>query len=473
MQNSESGIRPHRWFCLALLFLLSSCATYHQSNQDFHSEFEKGELDDALAVLQEKNEKVAPKERFLYLVNNGLVNSMLGRYEESNRFFEDAYLFGEDYRINYANEAASYLTNPMFTVYRGEDHEHLMVLYYKALNFMKMKRYSEALVECRRLNTRLQQLSDRNPQENKYGRDAFVHMLMGILYEADKDYNNAFIAYRNAYEVYKSDYEPLFGLGPGRQLRQDVVRTAWLTGFDDEYRRYKAEFGLDSTAVSPGSGADLVFLWHNGLVPVKDEWSINFFIEHKKGSLLIYNRELGVSFPYYLRTDYSEQEERSLSSLEVFRVAFPKYVVRLPYYAAASVSGPGGAYPLEVTEDLAKIAVKSLDQRMMREFSRALIRVAVKKSLEYSVRKENAGLGAAIGILNAITEKADTRNWQTLPALIYYARVPLDEGENNLVFAVKGRKGETEEYRFTYTAAKGETLIHTFSSLETLNPYSY
>ncbi|HCM74756.1 MAG TPA: hypothetical protein DIS90_00120, partial [Cytophagales bacterium] len=143
--------------------------------------------------------------------NNGLLLSVMGGYEESNEYLEKAFLFGEDYQKNYLNEAASYLTNPMITSYRGEDHEHLMVLYYKAMNFLKMGKYEEALVECRRLNIRLQQLSDRYQSDKKYKRDAFIHMLMGIIYEADNDFNNAFIAYRNSYEIYQSDYPDLFG----------------------------------------------------------------------------------------------------------------------------------------------------------------------------------------------------------------------------------------------------------------------
>src|SRR3546814_4874736 len=47
------------------------------------------------------------------------------------------------------------------SVYRGEDHEHLMLLYFKAINYLKMNKHEEALVACRRVNIRLQQLSDK------------------------------------------------------------------------------------------------------------------------------------------------------------------------------------------------------------------------------------------------------------------------------------------------------------------------
>jgi hypothetical protein len=57
----------------------------------------------------------------------------------------------------------------------------------------------------------------------------------------------------------------------------------------------------------------------------------------------------------------------------------------------------------------------------------------------------------ALGIANAATEKADTRNWQTLPSQIHYSRIPLTEGANEIrisfpngtskVFKIDGQEG--------------------------------
>ena len=48
-----------------------------------------------------------------------------------------------------------------------------------------------------------------------------------------------------------------------------------------------------------GPDADLVFFWHNGLGPVKDEWSINFVIHTGPDNTMIFsNRELGLGFSF-------------------------------------------------------------------------------------------------------------------------------------------------------------------------------
>lgn len=453
---------------LTVGLLLASCATYYQKHYDFNTEFEKGDLPKALEVLQQKESLANGKSKFLYFVNNGLLLSVLGKYEASNDFFEKAYLFGEDYQVNYFHEAAGYFTNPNLSVYRGEDHEHLMLLYFKAINFLKMQRPEEALIECRRLNIRLNQLSDKYQSETRYRRDAFIHTLMGIIYQSTGDFNNAFIAYRNAVEIYETDFRTLFSLAVPDQLKKDLLNTAWFTGFREEFREYQEKFDM-ADFVPEKPVAELVFFWHNGLSPVKSEWNINFVIDHASDNVVVFtNESLGISFPFQV----NEKRERSdLARLEVFRVAFPKYVERPEYYQKAYLKKGSVTVPLELSEDISRIAFYSLQSRMMLEFSKGLLRAALKKATELSIKKEDEGLAAIIGVVNALTEKADTRNWQTLPHSIYYARIPLQEGQNDLEFSIDaGNDGAA--YNFSYQAKPGQTLFHTFSSLETMDmPY--
>ena len=453
-------------FCL-LLSALNSCApTFYQKNFDFNSDFERGDLRSALDNLQQNDELANSKSRFIYFANNGLVLSVLGKYEESNEFLEKAFLFGEDYHINYVNEAVSYWTNPNVTVYRGEDHEHLMILYFKALNFLKMGRPEDALVECRRLNIRLNQLNDKYHSENKYQRDAFVHTLMGIIYQSTKDYNNAFIAYRNAVEIYEQDYAEMFSVQVPEQLKKDLLNTAWWTGFTTEFEEFKTKFNMQDYKPSQPD-AELVFFWHNGLSPVKGEWSINFLIDRRSDNMVVFtNDNLGIAFPFHVE---EKEKQSDLAKLEVFRVAFPRYIERPVYYQEATLSTDSTTYHLELTEDVSKIAIYSLRQRMMLEFGKGLLRAALKKATEQSIKKEDETLGALIGVVNAMTEKADTRNWQTLPHSIYYSRVPLKEGENEVKFSI-GVGRDKADYNFSYNAIKHQTLFHTFSSLETGSP---
>lgn len=453
---------------LAVIIACFSCGgTYYQSNQSFNQEFETGDLEGALKTLQAKSSEGTGRREFLYDVNNGLVLSMLGRYSESNEYFEKAYLFGEDYRNNYVYEAASYLTNPNFTTYKGEDHEHLMLLYYKTLNYVKQNNFEDALVECRRLNIRLQQLSDRYSSQNKYREDAFIHLLMGIIYEAGRDFNNAFIAYRNAYNIYNGSFQSLFSLGTPPQLKTDILRTAWLSGLIDEFNQYKEEFEMPDFKHEVNNNPELVFFWHNGLSPVKTEWGVNFVINRKDDWLYFSNENMQMIFPFHIR-DYSDRDKKNLGNLEIVRVAFPKYLERPVYYDKASLAIDGRKFDLERVEDVNAIAFKCLQERMTLELSKGLIRLAVKKATELEARKSDKTLGSVVGLINAITEKADTRNWQTLPHEIFYCRVPLKTGHNKVTLTINGTSNTS--FAFEYDAREGQTLFHTFTSLESHYP---
>lgn len=451
---------------VGLLIVVFSCSTYYQANIDFNREFETGQLDKAYRNLKSRSAREHGKNEFLYFVNCGLVLSMMGEYEESNAFFEKAYLFGEDYRKNYLYEAASYLTNPNVTPYHGEDHEHLLLLYYKAMNYLKMGKTDDALVECRRLNIRLQQLSDRYQSNDKYEHDAFIDVLMGITYEVDKDYNNAFIAYRNAVKYYQEDYAPLFSMSVPNQLKKDLLRMAWLAGLKSEFEQYKVSLQMEDYVYEPTDGGELIFFWHNGLSPVKAEWGVQFIIQRQGDWVYFSNSSLNLNYSFNIASQ-SDRDKRGLSSLEVFRVAFPKYIQRPPYYESATITLNDTTRGFDLLEDVNKIAFKCLEERMGVEFSKALLRVAMKKAAEYELRKEDKTLGSILGVINAITEKADTRNWQTLPNTIYYCRVPLKEGSNTIRFEVKGKSGTPASHEYTYQVKKGQILFHTFSSLET------
>lgn len=456
---------------VAIAVIVVACATYYQSNLSFNEVFERGDLNKALKSLQERPSEGAGKKQFLYFVNNGLVLSLLGKYNESNNYFERAYNFGEDYRINYANEAATYLTNPNFAVYRGEDHEHLLLLYYKAMNFLKLGKTDEALVECRRLNIRLQQLSDRYNTEDKYRKDAFVHTLMGLIYETDADYNNAFIAYRNALEAYEGEFFKLFNVGAPEQLKKDLLRTAKLSGLDQEYEEFREKFGMPEITTEENPGGELIFFWHNGLSPVKVEWSVTFAISNRNGMVYFTNESLGLSYAFS-EADYKKSDVQSLSKLDVYRLTLPKYVERPNYYTSASLAVGDTTYSMQLLEDVNKVAFKCLDERMNLELSKALMRLAVKKAAEYSASDRDRWAGVIMGMINVITEAADTRNWQTLPHNISYARIPLKVGLNEVTLETVDYSGRTQKQTFTYDIKPGQVHFHTFTSLESLQPRS-
>lgn len=452
-----------------ILLLATSCATYYQKNLEFNRSFEDGDLEKARKLLASDKRAAEGKQRFLYWLNRGTVNSLLGNYDTSNYFFEKAYIFGEDHHKNVLNQAASFLTNPNMMVYPGEDHEHLLLLYYKALNYLKLGEYDNALIECRRMDIRQRQLSTKYKADYKFKEDAFIHVVMGIAYQASKDYNNAYIAYKNAVKIYQTEYQDMFGMNVPEQLKYDLMHMASLSGFYEELAQWEKDFGMKYEASS--EDAELVFFWHNGLTPVKSEWSINFFIVRGEGGMVYFkNDKYDFSFPFLLNDDDSESD---LGDMEMVRVAFPKYFERPNLYQDAYIINDTG-YKASFSEGerVNDVAFYVLKERMILELSKGLLRLAIKKSMEYTLRENKEdGWAAAVSLLNAATEKADTRNWQTLPHDINYTRMPLKEGENQVQFVAEGKGGAKQKVDLMFNAKKGQTIIHSLHTLDTAPNY--
>ncbi len=468
-----------RLFVILLACFLSACASYYRMNERFNHSFEEGNLEQAEKVLAGSKRAPEGKAQLLYYLNRGVVASMQGNFEDSNNFLERAYELGEDLRNNYWNVATSLLINPMVAYYTGEDHELLLLHYYKVLNYLQLGDTQAALVECKRMNIKLVKYSRQYNEgllgnKGRYHRDAFIHTLMGIIYDADRDYNNAFIAYRNAVNIYREDYLPLFGLDAPEQLQQDLLRTAHRMGFTSELQRYEKELGRKYNEQKTNEG-ELVFFWNNGLGPIKSEWSLNFALIRGRGGAMVFkNDELGWNLPFAVSSN-EEYEEKGLGNLELVRVAFPKYVERRAYFTSAQLYSPfGTSRELELAQDINGIAVHSLQQRMFKEFSTSLLRVALKKSAEYGVRSENEDLGAIVGLVNAFTERADTRNWQTIPHSISYTRLPLPAGEQSVELQLSRPNTGAQKHNLTYTIRRNRTTFGSFHSLESTSaPFPY
>lgn len=451
------------------IFLFTACATYYQKTIAFQQDFSRGDLNSAKSFL-EKNEKAAEKkDRLLYFFDRGVVEHMLGNYQESNQHFEEAYKFSQDFRKSLMNDFTSYIANPMTKPYQGEDFEVVLLHFYKALNYIYLYEYDAALVECRRINIRLNEINDRyEDKKNRYKSDAFAHLLMGLIYEAKREYNDAFIAYRNAYNTYEELYSEHFNMNAPLQLKKDLLRMAVINGFSTEVDFYERKFDLKYDKAWESEEGSLVFFWLNGLGPVKSEVSLNFAGSKNQGGVFTFaDEQNGFSVPV-VASDYNSKGD--LGDVKAVRMAIPKFKSRYPIFNEASILLNSQKYELQKVEDINQIAIATLQDRTLRELASSVGRLAVKQATELAVREKNEDLGALVSVVNAATEKADTRNWQTLPHSIYYQKVPLDTGLNELKLIPKAPKGASDTLNFKIQSDGKGVQFFNYHSLESGPP---
>lgn len=461
---------------LVLMLFLFSCASYNDQIAAYYKQVSSGNYKEAQKELEKNSLLGKPRNRLLLLLEQGKMSHLNGDYNESNRYFNEADELFEK-RLGGAGDAiVGTLVNPMAQSYKGEDFEKFMIHYYKALNYLYLNKTEDAIVEARRISLQSQEQEDKFGEKvNRYSKDAFSLTLQGLIYECGGDINNAFIAYRNAAETYLGTTDKTwYGTAMPVSLQYDVLRTAELNGFTSERLRFETLFGLKYQARPVSEGGELVFFWENGLAPVKQQQEFFFSLIRSSGGDLVFTNAAGTLFIPY-NSSYGSNDI-NLNGLNSLRATFPKYVAQHPHFSLATLSGNGDTVNFEKTEDINQLAVKTLDQRFVKEMGKILTRLAVKKSAEYLLKesskgsgkngKDNTlleGLGFGVQLYSLLSEKADTRNWQSLPAEIKYARIPLQKGENTITLNLNGANG-TKETRTIKITGTGKLQIYNYAT---------
>lgn len=434
-------------FSIATLTLFSSCATYYQKIITFNRNFEKQDYQSAKEYL-EKNAKLANKKNtaVLYDLNLATVCHLTADYEKSIELFNKADNYYNNYSTNWGLEAVALLANPNVTPYKLENFEPVMIHFYQALNYIAINNYEEALVECRRMNEILNNLSDNFKKLNNakhYSQDAFGHYMMGILYETMGDNNNAFIAYRNALNIYRTDYAPMYSVEAPDDLKKAVIRTAKATGFSDEAGLYEKEFGFSASPLPSNMGRVVLFVMDN-LAPVKDQLSITFTNLGYEAGLLNFSSDynnMNIVIPY-VRTS----ERDSVENVNIVHVAIPTYKSRAPecLNKKPSILIDNQFSTISVAENIDAIARQSLHDRIMLEIGKSILRAVTKQIASSKVSKENNALGMLFEIGSAIAERADTRHWQSLPGRILVIDRQFSPGVHTFEFESCGKVSKME-----------------------------
>jgi hypothetical protein len=438
---------------VCLVPLLFSCASYNNRIGTYYDQVVSNQYDKAYQALDHNKLLLRKRNRLLYLFEKGKMAHLMKRYDSSNLFFNEADLFIEDAHTSAKDVALGTLLNPMMETYKGEDFEKFMVHYYKALNYLGMGQGNEAMVEARRISLRSYAQQDKTGDKaNRYSDDAFALMLQGIIYEQNGDMNNAFISYRNSVDIFLKNKNGWYGVSLPEQLKQDLLRTAAANGFTAEVQHYSSLLNTTLQPVVKAPGGELILFWENGLAPVKQEQ--NFFFSLTKnglGDFMFTDASGTVNIPFIFDKDVNKNNIKA-EDIRSLRVAFPKYLEQPVFYTQGSVSVNNTQYAFEQAENINELAFATLKERFLKDMSKTLSRLAVKKLAEAAARAnksekdkdEREAVAAAIQVFSFVTEKADTRNWQSLPHTILYTRIPLQAGTNELTINFTGANQQTK-----------------------------
>ncbi|KUF38677.1 hypothetical protein AS361_05430 [Myroides marinus] len=461
---------------MAVMFFVFGCATYHDRITDYYQKLGASEFDLADKALDKNSLLQKPRNLLLFYMEKGRVAHLKGEYEVSNRYFNQADLLVEDGLNTTGDLAVGLFLNSMSQNYKGEEFEIFMLHYYKALNYMYLGQANEAIVEARRISLQNYAQGDKYKEKaTRYSKDAFSLNLQGLIYEYNNNYNDAFIAYRNAVETYQSSKDgTYYGVAMPTHLKYDVMRMAARNGFNGDLAKYERDFNLKLKNLPESPGGEVVIFWENGRAPIKEQENLFFTLAKGESGSLVFTNALGFVIPL----DFGIAGKTNLNDIHSVNIAYPKYIVQpLPYNSATVVTNESTKNSFEKAEDIDALAVLTLKERAGKELGQILTRVAVKKAAEYAVKaaaKSNGsngnpdalleGIGLGVQLFNMFSEKADTRNWQTLPAQVNYTRVPLQLGKNTIKVTMERPNGQRIEHNVEIEG-NGKMKFYNFATM--------
>jgi len=442
-------------FAVLALLLLAGCGSSVNRYQLIDASLRAYDPKGADAIVQRDEKEYGEKSLVLYGMDRGMTLQLAGEYQQSNAVLEQAEEeLDRLYTRRIRTETLAFMTNDTALPYEGDPYEQVLINVLKALNYTMLGQWEDALVEARRIDHRLNVLSDRTNEKDAYREDGFARYLSGILYEITGDLNDAFIAYRNAYETFEATRAWSHTPVP-TQLPEDLLRTAEALHFTQELAEYRQAFPGRKweTSQSLQHLAQVVVISYNGRAPRKEDQFLDLPISLNALQLVLLNRGIVQS---------NRPSNRGVDTVlyglngHVVRVALPRLVpqktqVHVDTLRLIPDNGMPVTLNTELVHNVTALADKALAERLPGITTKALARAATKFAFAEAATRgaqqaagHDAGpwVGLLVGLLTkgfaVASEEADKRSWQTLPDEIHLARVWVPPGRYQVQSSVGG-----------------------------------
>lgn len=381
---------------LGLAVLLNACASYKHATQPGLEAFSHRDF----ATADQRytpGADVDSVDQLIYLFDRGTVRHTAADYERSIKDFLLADKLSEikDY-TNLATEVATIITNDRITQYKGEEFEHVLVSAYLAMNFALLGKRDDAIVECRRVNRKLEMLREQG--KRNYDLNAFAQYLSGVMYESDGNWNSAYVDYKRAYRI-----NPKLDL-----IRKDLVLGALATGNSADLEKWKREFGITDQQIreelqEKRKQGSVVLMFQNGFAPEK----VNSQIWHE---------------------------------LPEYRQRWNRHRAAVLYLNGERVARS------ELLYDVEKVAIANLQQKYATYILKRAAGVVVREVVgnEIDKRTNNSGLGTLVKIAMTAASQPDLRSWLTLPANFQIARAEVRPGKYKATVRLENINGSED-----------------------------
>ena len=428
-------------FCI-LPLLLASCLTMSDYNfRKIDHAIDEGNYSEAYSAIDsDKSAIYSTFDKSLAALDSGLLSHYAKEYARSNKELSNAEeLFKKNAAKSISQAVGSMLVNDTIIDYSGDPYEDIYTNVFMALNYLHLGKFDDAMVEIRRFDTKLKEISAKYQAEieaekmqlksnsksvpavkMQFHNSALAHYLSMLLYRADGDMDNAAVDMRFIENAFK--FQPAL---------YDFPRPA----------------GINQDLDIPKDMCRLNLIAFTGRSPEKKEiieplWAVDDF--------------------YRIALPVMEKRKSAVNVIE--------------FYATDKSSGTtyfSKAEKLESIENIAEgtysqkyslIAAKTIARMAAKLTTSAALDAAAKTSDEDITSVVFSLLGFASKVSAFATERADVRTSRYFPASAFVSGINLKEGiyDVKIVFKSGNRIILSQTYTDIHVAKKGINLIEAF-----------
>ncbi|WP_131914247.1 COG3014 family protein [Celerinatantimonas diazotrophica] len=367
---------------------------------------------------------------YLRQLELGRLEQLAGNYQSSEHHFKIV----EDY-LNWLSNQAQYrlshgiqnsvdmLTNDSARSYRIPVFEQVMLHQYQAVNYLHQNNLTGALVEVRKGELLQQKALNNHPDEQNTVEQRYQSQVQSVM----SQYPSMSNLISQSMSQYQNSYTYLFSSALYLAANQP----------DDAYIDLKRALKVapDNTAI----GKLTRYLATQLVMPDADELKARypkFDLNNSKGmvwvfveqNLIPYRREFAVRLPVPIN-----------HQLQYWSVAFPVLPDSIKPSRSVKIHADGQVLPAQVSTQLQSLAGHALKDELPGMIVRQLLRLTSKSVLADQMDRQNRWLGLLTNLYNAVSEHADTRSWETLPATVRFAVGAFAPGTVNLKFSPLGQ----------------------------------
>jgi hypothetical protein len=369
----------------------------------------------AETLEKDKNKIYRKKDNVLYCLDRGMLSHYAGEWAGSSSLLQDGERAIEaNYAVSISQEIGTYLVNDLSREYGGEDYEDVYLNVFNALNYYHRGKTEDALVEIRRINNKLKNLSV------KYGVITSGMQKMALEQQIDipanpsapKEFSNSALAHYLGLLFYRGE-----GAMDDARIDRDGLKLAF-ANYPSIYN-HPVPSSVDGELEIPPGMARLNVLGFSGRLPVKVEQTLR---------IPILGNWIKIALP--------ELRERpaQIASVE-------------------TVLDSGERFKLELLEDIGKIASTTFSQRQNVIYLKSILRATVKGltavGLDAAARQsknENSGLLFSLLSIGAqiyaeASERADLRSSRYFPEKAYAGAINLNPGTYSFSVYYYGKNG--------------------------------